>query len=111
MTAGSARPSTWLATGSGKASTDTSIGPCRSGSGPDLHSPRPAGAIPPWLVGRADASRRQRVALRAPPHAGPRLPRRQMTAWALMTVRSPDAAVRPFEEVVAEHGPVVMRVC
>jgi RNA polymerase sigma factor (sigma-70 family) len=51
-----------------------------------------------------------------------------MTAWALMTrtnlmessrgpsqtgrpVRSRDAAVRPFEEIVAEHGPVVMRVC
>jgi RNA polymerase sigma factor (sigma-70 family) len=51
-----------------------------------------------------------------------------MTAWALMTrpnlmgssrgpsqtgrpVRSRDSAVRPFEEVVAEHGPVVMRVC
>jgi RNA polymerase sigma factor (sigma-70 family) len=33
-----------------------------------------------------------------------------MTAWALMT-RSSDAAVRPFEEIVAEHGPVVMRVC
>jgi len=32
MTAGSARPSTWLATGSGRASTDTSIGPCRSWS-------------------------------------------------------------------------------
>ena len=33
-----------------------------------------------------------------------------MTAWALMT-RSPDAAVRPFEEIVAGHGAVVMRVC
>ena len=33
-----------------------------------------------------------------------------MTAWALMT-RSLDAGVRPFEEIVAEHGPVVMRVC
>jgi RNA polymerase sigma factor (sigma-70 family) len=33
-----------------------------------------------------------------------------MTAWALMT-RSRAAAVRPFEEIVAEHGPVVMRVC
>jgi len=25
--------------------------------------------------------------------------------------RSRDAAVRPFEEIVAEHGPAVMRVC
>ena len=33
-----------------------------------------------------------------------------MTAWALMT-RSLDAAVRPFEGIVAEHGPMVMRVC
>ena len=33
-----------------------------------------------------------------------------MTAWALMT-RSLDAAVQPFEGIVAEHGPMVMRVC
>jgi RNA polymerase sigma factor (sigma-70 family) len=26
-------------------------------------------------------------------------------------VRSRDVAVRPFEDIVAEHGPVVMRVC
>jgi RNA polymerase sigma factor (sigma-70 family) len=45
-----------------------------------------------------------------------------MTAWALMKssrghsriarpVRARNAAMRPFEEIVAEHGPVVMRVC
>src|SRR5882672_8072054 len=34
-----------------------------------------------------------------------------MTVSALMTVRSRDAALRPFEEIVAEHGPAVMRVC
>jgi RNA polymerase sigma factor (sigma-70 family) len=34
-----------------------------------------------------------------------------MTVSALMTVRSRDAALAPFEEIVAEHGPAVMRVC
>jgi len=33
-----------------------------------------------------------------------------MTVSALMT-RARDAALPPFEEIVAEHGPVVMRVC
>ena len=33
-----------------------------------------------------------------------------MTVSALMT-RTRDAALPPFEEIVAEHGPVVMRVC
>ena len=33
-----------------------------------------------------------------------------MTACALMA-RSRDAAMQPFEQIVAEHGPVVMRVC
>ncbi len=33
-----------------------------------------------------------------------------MTVSALMT-RTRDAVLPPFEEIVAEHGPVVMRVC
>src|SRR5947207_15601392 len=33
-----------------------------------------------------------------------------MTVFALMT-RTRDVVLPPFEQIVAEHGPVVMRVC
>ena len=43
-------------------------------------------------------------ALRLPPRPRPRLPRRPVTAQR-------QRAARPFEEIVAEHGALVMRVC
>src|SRR5205085_12582013 len=58
----------------------------------------------PVLVRRADAPWRQRPALRLPPRPRPRLPRRPVTAQR-------QRAARPFEEIVTEHGALVMRVC
>src|SRR5512140_120372 len=68
----------------------------RAGPRPRLHHPRPAGAVAPGLVRRAHAPRSQRAALGPPSHARPRLPRREM---------------KPFEEIVTEHGALVLRVC